>query len=223
VTDPAISPDRDTFVALAADHDVVPVSCELLADLDTPVSVYTRLRGQGPTFLLESAEHGQRWGRYSFIGTDPFLVLRGRDGQVSWEGTPPAAARDADGPLAALDAAMRSLRAPAFPSLPLHGGAVGMIGYDAIREVEDIPDTGRDDLALPDVLMLFPRHVIGMDHLRQTMTVVTNVVIGDDPVAQYDQAVAQTRDVITRLASAGPAVAPRWPRPRWPPHRVPTR
>jgi anthranilate synthase component I len=208
VTDPAISPDRDTFVALAADHDVVPVSCELLADLDTPVSVYTRLRGQGPTFLLESAEHGERWGRYSFIGTDPFLVLRGRDGQVSWEGTPPAAARDADGPLAALDAAMRSLRAPAFPSLPLHGGAVGMVGYDAIREVEDIPDTGRDDLELPDVLMLFPRHVIGMDHLRQTMTVVTNVVIDDDPAAQYDQAVAQTRDVIARLASTGPAVAP---------------
>ena len=146
-----VSPTRDEFVALAADHGVVPVWRELLADLETPLSVYARLRGDGPTFLLESAEHGERWGRYSFVGTDPFLVLRGRDGEVTWEGTPPAGCEDADGALDALARATQALRAPEFPLLPLHGGAVGMVGYDAVREVEDIPATGEDDLGLPDV------------------------------------------------------------------------
>jgi anthranilate synthase component 1 len=195
-----VAPTRDEFVALAADHGVVPVWCELLADLETPLSVYTRLRGGGPTFLLESAEHGERWGRYSFVGTDPFLVLRGRDGAVSWEGTPPPGAADVDGPLDALAVATRALHAPEFPLLPLHGGAVGMVGYDAVREVEDVPASGRDDLGLPDVLMMFPRHVVGLDHLRQTMVVVTNVVVGDDPAAQYDEAVAATNALVDRLA-----------------------
>ena len=203
-----VSPTRDEFVALAADHGVVPVWRELLADLDTPLSVYARLRGDGPTFLLESAEHGERWGRYSFVGTDPFLVLRGRDGEVTWEGTPPAAAQDADGALDALAKVTTALRAPEFPLLPLHGGAVGMIGYDAIREIEDVPASGRDDLALPDVLMMFPRHVVGLDHLRQTMVVVTNVVVGDDPGAQYDEAVGATGALVDRLASTSPPSAP---------------
>mgnify|MGYP006189909763 CR=1 FL=1 len=90
-----VHPTREEFVRLAADHGVVPVWREVLADLETPLSVYTKLSGEGPTFLLESAEHGERWGRYSFVGTDPFLVLRGRDGEVTWEGTPPPEAADA--------------------------------------------------------------------------------------------------------------------------------
>jgi len=206
-----VTPDRDEFLALAADHTVVPVVRELLADLETPLSVYAKLRGDGPTFLLESAEHGQRWGRYSFVGTDPIFVLKGRGDQVEWEGDPPAQARGVQGPLAALDAAMQALRAPDFPSLPLHGGAVGVVGYDAVREVEDIPDTGSDDLGLPDVLMMVPRHVVGLDHLRQTMSVITNVVVGDDPAAQYDQAVTATNDLVARLSatvSSAPVAPP---------------
>ncbi|MBY5163179.1 anthranilate synthase component I [Salsipaludibacter albus] len=202
----SVTPDRETFLALAADHTVVPIHRELLADLDTPLSVYARLRGDGPTFLLESAEHGRNWGRYSFIGTDPLMTLRGRGGEVVIEAEPgiavPDAARDADGPLAALDALVGALHAPDFPSLPLHGGAVGVIGYDAVREVEDIPDTGTDDLGLPDVLMMVHRHVVGLDHLRQTMTVVTNVVVGDDPATQYDEAVTATDALVERLATS---------------------
>ena len=199
-----IQPTRDEFLALAKEHTVVPVTRELLADLETPLSVYAKLRGEGPTFLLESAEHGERWGRYSFVGTDPFLVLRGRDGQVTWQGTPPPDATDATGPLDALDKATRALAAPPFQSLPLHGGAVGMIGYDAVREVENIPDTVTDDLDLPDVLMMFPRHVVGLDHLRQVMTIVTNVVVDDDAGAQYDDAVTATNAVVQRLSRTAP-------------------
>ncbi|MBW3620195.1 MAG: anthranilate synthase component I [Actinobacteria bacterium] len=210
-----VHPTREEFVRLAADHGVVPVWREVLADLETPLSVYAKLSGDGPTFLLESAEHGERWGRYSFVGTDPFLVLHGRDGVVTWEGTPPAAAAAATGPLDALDRATRALNAPSLLELPLHGGAVGVIGFDAVREIERIPDTGRDDLGLPDVRMLFPRTVVGLDHLRQVMTIVTNVVIGDDPGAQYDEAVVTNGEVLDRLSRTAPTspVAPPTPRP----------
>ena len=207
------APDRDTFIDLATEYGSVPVWREVLADLETPLSVYAKLAGDGPSFLLESAEHGERWGRYSFIGFDPFLTLLGHHGEVSWSGTPPVEVEGASGPLDALARATEAFRAPTLLDLPLHGGAVGYLGYDVIREVEDIPDTGVDDLELPDVQLLFPRHVVALDHLRQVLTVVTNVVVSDtaDPDelgARYDAAVAACDAVIERLATARTPLPP---------------
>jgi anthranilate synthase component I len=207
-----VHPTRDDFLRDAATHGVVPVWRELLADLETPLSVHAKLAGDGPSFLLESAEHGERWGRYSFVGFDPFLVLRGRRGEVSWEGDPPAEVAGATGPLDALARATSAFRAPPVLDLPLHGGAVGYVGYDAVREVERIPDTGVDDLGLPDLEMLFPRHVVALDHLRQVLTVVTNVVTDTDDAEElgrsYDAAVAATDTVVERLAAAAPPLRP---------------
>ncbi|MEX0869795.1 MAG: chorismate-binding protein, partial [Nitriliruptoraceae bacterium] len=189
---------------------------ELLADMDTPLSVYAKLRGDGPSFLLESAEHGERWGRFSFVGVDPFLQLHGRDGAVRWVGTPPPGVANADGAFDALARAVDAFRAPPVTGIPLHGGAVGYIGYDAVREVESrIPASGRDDLELDDLVMLFPRHVVALDHLRQVMTVVTNVVVADvadeELDATYDAAVTALESIVARVATplaAMPMVAP---------------
>lgn len=214
-----ITPSRLAFHAYAADHGVVPVSVEVLADLETPLSVYAKLCKEGPGFLLESAEHGERWGRYSFVGFDPFLTLTAKNGVTELNGEG-AQRFTVTSPLATLDLITRTLNAPPMLDLPLHGGAVGFIGYDAVREIERIPQTGSDDLGMQDVHMLFPRHVVALDHLRQVLTVVTNVVITARDAATldaaYDNAVAATQAVLTTLGTpSAPAPALR------PPHAQP--
>jgi anthranilate synthase component I len=216
------SPALDDFRALAADHGVVPIARRALADLVTPLGVYDRVRGDGPSFLLESAEHGERWGRYSFIGFDPFLVVRSRSGQVTVEGDLPeglspvgSAGRPDAGLLDTLEALLQVLSAPPLAGVPLHGGAVGYLGFDVVREVERLPETVHDDLGLADAVMMFPRHVVALDHLEQAMTVVTNVVtagLEDGALrAAYADADAANASVLERLmhpVGRRPAVAP---------------
>ncbi len=175
-----ISPGLDDFLELGAEHGVVPLARRVMADLMTPLGVYDQVRGSGPSFLLESAEHGERWGRYSFVGFDPFLVVRSRSGSVTIEGELPVGlseriAGDA-GLLDTLEALLEVLTAPPIAGVPLHGGAVGYLGFDVVREVERLPETVTDDLGLADAVLSFPRHVVALDHLEQAMTVVTNVV-----------------------------------------------
>ena len=222
-------PSRECFAMLAKEHAVVPVWREVLADLQTPLAVYDRLRrATHPTFLLESVERGESWGRYSFIGLRPFCRLDARAGEVWVTGAlPPAvagpvesAARTGD-PLATLEALIDALHAPELPGLPpLFAGAVGYIGYDAVRWIERIPDTGADDLGMDDVRLVLPGQLVAFDHLRQRLTVVTNVLVsegngwGDGPGAdaQYDAAVAASEALVARLATplrARPVPPPR--------------
>src|SRR5713101_3745650 len=119
-------PSRDEFLRLAREYTLVPVWREVLGDLETPVGVYRKLGGEPNSFLLESVEHGERWGRYSFIGVEPFLTMASRGGVLEWTGDPPAGVAGAADPLVALERAVSAYRAPSLPGLPpLHGGAVG--------------------------------------------------------------------------------------------------
>jgi len=216
-----VSPDLGSFLELAADHGVVPLSRRVLADLVTPLAVYDRVRGSGPSFLLESAEHGERWGRYSFVGFDPLLVVTSRAGSVTVEGTLPGGlpkgVGDGLGLLDTLEALLAVLTAPPIAEVPLHGGAVGYLGFDVVREVERLPETVTDDLGLADAVLSFPRHVVALDHLEQVMTVVTNVVTaGRDEQglrAAYVEADAANAEVLAMLSGPtrghAPVVSPR--------------
>jgi anthranilate synthase component 1 len=184
----------DGFAELAAGHTVVPVWRELLGDLETPVGAFFKLGGGEGAVLLESVEHGQHWGRYSFLGVDPFATLVVRDGRAEWTGTPPPGLPDGP-PLAVLRAALDYLRSPAVPGLPpLFAGAVGYLGYDMVRELERLPDSTEDDLGLPDAVLVFPRDVVVFDHFAQRLVLVANVVRG--PATDLDAAYA---DAVTRL------------------------
>ena len=127
--------------------------------------------------------------------------MTSRDGVVSFEGTPPPGVADAPDPLTAVERALDAYRAPALPGLPpLHGGAVGYIGYDAVRYIEKLPQTTTDDLQMPELWLLFTGRLLVFDHLRQRLTVISNVAIGDDPARQYDEAVEAAEALVARLA-----------------------
>jgi anthranilate synthase component I len=176
-----VRPTLAEFRELAATHTVVPVWREALADLETPVSAFHKLVGERDGFLLESVEHGERWGRFSFIGLDPVLVMVVRGQAVTWEGEPPPGVPSDAGALAALEALLAHHRSPRLGELPpFHGGVVGYLGYDVVREVERLPDVPHDDASLPDAVMGLTGHVAAFDHFRQRISLIANVFLGPD-------------------------------------------
>ena len=174
-----MQPDRAGFHALAAGHTVVPVWREVVADLETPVSAFLKLVGpSGSGFLLESVENGDTWGRFSFVGRDPSLVVVARNGSITVDGRLPGGVPVDRGVLAALEALLGVYRSPPLPDLPpLHGGIVGFLGYDIVREVERLPDPPPDDLGLPDAVLSVIGHLAAFDHWRQRVWLIENVVV----------------------------------------------
>ncbi len=183
-----LRPSLPEFVALARAHTVVPVWREVLADLETPVSMFLKLVGGGEGFLLESVEHGERWGRYSFVGGHPALTLVARGRSVEWipEGDGGHAELTAGlptglGALGALEALLARFRGPRLPDLPpFHGGIVGWLGYDVVREIERLEDVPPDETGLPDAVMALTGHVAAFDHFRQRIYLVENVLVDSE-------------------------------------------
>ncbi|HZX39824.1 MAG TPA: anthranilate synthase component I [Streptomyces sp.] len=203
--------DLDTFRKLAADRRVIPVSRKLLADGDTPVGLYRKLAGEREgTFLLESAENGRSWSRYSFIGVRSDATLTERDGQVHWLGTPPVGVPVDGDPLQALRATVEALHTPPTPSgvggTPTHGlasgmppftgGMVGYLGYDIVRRLEKIGPGERDDLKLPELTMLLTSDLAVLDHWDGTVLLIANAINHNDLDTGVDEAYA---DAVARL------------------------
>ena len=211
-------PGREAFRSLAADHTVVPVWTELLADLETPVAAYAKLVGDGPGFLLESVEHGERWSRFSFVGRDPVATLILRDGVIEVDGDIPASVPTDRGMLAALDALLREYRAPIIADLPpLQSGVMGFLGYDIVREVERLPDVPHDDRHLPDAIMSVIGSLAAFDHWRQRVYLIESVPVlglgGDALDAAYDAACQRVERAVADLARPLPYVAVPPPQP----------
>jgi anthranilate synthase component 1 len=205
VDDFRLRPTREEFHALAAEHTVLPVWTELLADLETPVAAYVKLVGDGNGFLLESVEHAERWSRYSFVGRSPQASMLLRDGQITLEGTLPADIPLDQGILAAMEAILACYKAPLLPDLPpLQGGLMGFLGYDVIREVEHLPDVPDDDRGMPDAVMSVIGSLAAFDHWRQRVYLIESVpVLGlaaADLDAAYDAASDRVRQSVDDLA-----------------------
>jgi anthranilate synthase component 1 len=173
-----IRPSRDEFRSLARSHTVIPVWRELLADLTTPVAAFARLVGDQPGFLLESVEHGEaRWSRWSFCGRNPLATLTARGLDVEVTGQVPDGVPRDQGILAAIEAVLATWRAPSLPDLPpLHGGIMGYLGYDVVREVERLPDVPPDDLGHPDAVVSVIGQLAAYDHWRQRVVLIENVI-----------------------------------------------
>jgi anthranilate synthase component 1 len=192
------APDLETFRALARDRRVIPVVRRLLADGETPVGVYRKLAGGRPgTFLLESAEHGGVWSRWSFVGARCAATLTEQDGQAVWQGTPPVGLPSGGDPLAALRATLEALRTPHLCGLPpLTGGLVGLLSYDAVRRLERLPDLNPDELAVPELAFMLVTDLAVLDHTDGTVLLIANAVNWDATDERVDEAWA---DAVARL------------------------
>jgi anthranilate synthase component 1 len=200
-----LRPSRDEFRALAREHTVVPVWREVLADLTTPVAAFLRIVGDEPGFLLESVEHGERWGRWSFVGRRPAVTFVGRGNTVEADATVPESIRLDAGVLACLEDVLAWYKAPVLPELPpLHSGVLGYFGYDVVREVEHLPDAPPDDLGVPDAVFSVISELAAYDHFRQRVVLIANAwctpgMSDAELDEQYDDAVAR----LDTLAEAG--------------------
>jgi anthranilate synthase component 1 len=186
-------PSLEEVRAKAGEHVLAPITLELIADCETPVSAFLKLRGQGPAFLLESAEQGLRFGRYSFIGFAPREVIRWSLGDAGdpYEIAASAVARASQ----ALDAGLP----------PFAGGAVGYFGYDLVRTVEPLGAPNDDQLGLPDMALMLTDVLVVFDHLKHTLTILANVDAGDEDLpAAYARATDAIEDVRRRLEAPVP-------------------
>jgi anthranilate synthase component I len=165
----------------------VPVWREVVADLETPVSAFLKVHRDGPCFLLESVEGGQRLARYSFIGTEPYMVLTTRSG-------------DGVDPLERLSQTMRECNVARVPGLPrLCGGAVGYLSYETAGRFERLPMPGADVLGLPESCFMFVHTMLIYDHVTHTIKVLSHVKPGDDLDSAYAEAVARIDSLAARL------------------------
>ena len=203
-----VLPSRKEFLALAKNHTLVPVCRTLTADLETPVSAFLRAAWPQPEcFLLESVENGEQVGRYTFIGLAPFkrIVARGRkivitEGKkvVRIEGDIFAELRRALG-------GHKPARLPGLP--PFTAGAVGFFSYDAVRQIERLPELAADELGVPDACLLFFDEVLAFDHVRKEIwLVVTADLTRNNPSDAYDKAVLRLDKLEKRLAQPLPTL-----------------
>ena len=206
-------PDAAEFAALAKEHAIVPVWCEVVADTLTPVACFANVVGDGEGFLFESVEGGERWGRYSFVGRRPLATLTARGRTVEATGRLDLAQSD-DGILAAVESLVARFQSPVLAGLPpLHGGLVGYLGYDVVREVERLPDPPHDDLGHPDAALVVIGQFCAFDHWRQRIVLVDNVVVPDAPdgvvdteavAGAFDAACRRLRELAADCGRAGP-------------------
>jgi anthranilate synthase component 1 len=199
----AATPDLETFRALAKDRRVIPVTRRLLADGETPVGIYRKLAaGRAGTFLLESAEHGRVWARYSFVGVRSHATLTERDGSVHWLGEPPVGVPLEGDPLLALRATVEALRTERLPDLPpLTGGLVGLVSYDAVRRLERLPDATEDDLRVPEVAMMLATDLAVLDHADGSVLLIANAINYDDTDVRVDWAHADAVERLDRMTA----------------------
>ena len=206
-----IFPSLANYRRLAKSGQPVPLRSELPADLETPVSAFLKLHDGRYGYLLESVEGGEKWARYSFIGCGDMSVLRGRAGrfEVVEGGRVVRAIEAADG-VAALEQWLAPWRMASAEGLPrFFGGAVGCLGYDAVRAFERLPDRGKPGLGHPDLLFLLASTLVIFDNAAQKIIVVAYADPSRGPAdAAYRQAAARIQSTVTRLRR--PLRTPAW-------------
>jgi anthranilate synthase component I len=206
----SIQPSRKDFIALAKKHTLVPVCHTLTADLETPVSAFLRAAWQeSECFLLESVENGEQVGRYTFIGINPYkrIVARGRQIDITEGSRTTRIDGDIFHVLRDALSGHKPARIAGLP--PFTAGAVGFFAYDAVRQIERLPNHAKDELGVPDACLLFFDEVLAFDHVRkQIWMIATADVTLADPGTAYADAVKRLAALEKRLSKRLPKLPP---------------
>ncbi len=209
----ALTPGESEFEGLAArGYNLIPVSREIPADLETPVSAFLKVARGDYAFLLESVRGGEKWGRYTFLGSEPAMVIRARGTHADIirpnRGIESRTVPDA---FEALRAEVRRFKAPEIPGLPrFFGGAVGFLAYDIVRCFEPrIPASAQDDLGTPDLYLMFTDTALVFDNVRQSLRIIANVPVDEFESTKlaYQSAIQKIDEMAERLN--GPLKLPR--------------
>ncbi len=206
-----LTPSEHEFEALAAKRfNLIPVCREIAADLETPVSAFLKVERGNYSFLLESVRGGEKWARYTFLGTEPAMVMRARGERADLIRPGHAIeTRATENAFDELRAEVKRFRAPEVPYLPrFFGGAVGFLAYDIVRCFERLPSSARDDLGTPDLYVMFTDTVLVFDNLRQTLKAIANVPMEEfgSTHTAYMSAQAKIDEMVSRLR--GPTKPP---------------
>ena len=210
------SPTKEDFCRLAKQGNLIPVTRRLLADQETPLTAYRKIRGQGESFLFESVEGGEHLGRYSFVGCNPRGMIRQTGDQVEWieegqvlesfkvvgRGGVQNENEVSDG-LAVVEKVLANYRPVDVPGLPrFTGGALGFVGHEFIHDIEPVvPRPPEDELGTPTVCFIIADELLVFDRVAQTLTIIVNGIIseGDDPAVIYDEAVSEVERIVSLL------------------------
>ncbi len=209
-------PAFETVETLAREYDYIPVALDVMADTETPVSVFMRYQDTSPyCFLLDSVEGGEKWARYSFIGKDPIVTIRIRDNVAMLHRRDGTAERITGNPFRIVQAVLSRYRSPHIEGMPrLFGGAVGFFGYDLVRSVESLPSPPPDDRNLPDCHFMVVDEMIAFDHLKQKLTLIVNMPTAGDLALNYERACERLETNRRVLENARPRTDHHMLRPR---------
>ncbi len=206
------TPTKQEFLKLAKKGNLIPVCREILADMETPVSLFLKIGDRPYSYLLESVEGGEKIARFSVIGGAPSLVFKskGRDIRISAPGKKEQSFRTEKDPLFEIEKILKRFKQVPLAGLPpFSGGAVGYLGYDTVRFIENIPDKNKDVLKIPDALFIFTDTIFIFDHINKKIKIISNIFLEDfdSPSEAYDHAVQKIEGEIKRLRAAAPVSA----------------
>ncbi|MEK6602393.1 MAG: anthranilate synthase component I [Candidatus Binatota bacterium] len=197
-----VRPSFKEFSRLARKGNLIPVYQELLMDLETPLSFFKRMDRNRYAFLLESVEGSERWARYSFLGTNPYLIFKSRGKQIEIVEEGKKKKLLADRPLEVLQTLLKRYRpVPVEGVPPFFGGALGYVSYDAVEQFHAIPNAKKDPLGMPEIFFIFVQTLVAFDNLKHTIKVIDNVRLDgkSDLRKAYHRATARIRKLISSL------------------------
>lgn len=187
------------FFKLAKKFNVIPLYREIIADLDTPVGAFLKLRRQ-PSFLLESVQGGEKWGRYSIIGIDPTVIITLYDKNLTVKKRGEQFHYKNTEPFQFLREFFKKFKAYIEPELPrFFGGMVGYISYDTVKLFEKVPDLGRPSLNMPDIFLMIPETLLIFDNLKQSIKIIYNAFVDEKAETAYKKGKEKIEKIINAL------------------------